>query len=68
MEIPSILFDHCPLAIVFESSIILAVNSFNFPSILTKRYMDITIGNPRFAMPVNISSMISPPKKGPFGP
>lgn len=60
MEIPSVLLDHLVLAIVFESSVILAVKSFSFPSILTKRYMDITIGNPRFAMPENISSMVSP--------
>jgi len=39
-----------------ESSDILSVRAFSFPSILTNKYMEITIGNPRFAILEYISS------------
>lgn len=52
--------------IVFDNSIMLFVNSFNFPSILTNKYMEIAIGNPKLAIVEYISCIVSPPFNSQF--
>lgn len=48
-------------AIVLDSWTIDSVSWFSFPSILTNKYMEITIGKPRLATPEYISSTQSHP-------